>query len=1065
MSSDVEAIHAKIATVAEGQKEMMERIREVQFAVNNTFSLLREQGPGHGQGNHQGPREGLGTGSHGLVAKRGTWCSEQATSSMPLMGRKGTLLSDQGTNSRGVSSKSSLPLGINRVASLASNTSAKVGQRRSDALQSIIESEHLLAMQEDIFDQPSDAFHNNCSMLPPDWPMSIQLRMALRKKPSNIATRAGDMMIAGSTAVPKRASDLLIGALVDRSGPWRMLIGPWNPHSIGNMLFDCLGLVVLTYDLGSTTVQLAWDILVSGPFFLCSCISVAYWTISMLVACRTGFYERGELKMDDKEIALHYLSRYFLFDMFVIVVDWICVITLDTSGALGILRIFRLLKIARLLKVFTIFNKLSKPTGGSESSGLVLLKVGGFTLIFTHMMCCAWYAIGTIQSTDTGNHWTDDFHGQDIPSYLYFVAYHWVLSQITLGSHDVSPTSSHERVFCIALSIFGLLYSSCIVSIISAKAMEYVTTRRERVEDMTRLSTFLEQHRVELRMANRVRRQANDRLMSSSVMLSEDGVKALSLLSTDLHSELLYEVRSPHVGTHPLFQVWAFIEAGALRRLCQEAVCFLTAMPQDCVFMAGESGSVCFYVTPLKTGGMSSKSTLFLSSSPLLYTQSPDSSFVESPTTVTVKEGSWISEGALWTEWFYVGKLTARYVCQLLTVDAAKLQGTLGVFAHVADSTRMYAGEYIMRLRAASPPFSSWPNDLQVPGADPGNLLSGQAYCSLLHSEWMAGNLNISQQAYEELLEEVNNEKSAIICGPDQDLQRVVFICALQIQRTDGHLFVQVGKWSEKKGPEPAGAVLPGTKRDRGELPHKALRRLLLMGLQGLQEGIVLSNAVEEAEYKESEKYGMMTKYLRTVNFAEWKEDFEMPHLPVARLLPETPSGVDYQIDDLPSYCNTDVYVVHTKEDKADLYAWIPEDDLDMVRGPELDVLKSWMLSLDPKSCKQGSAGTLSPAFHSAEDLLVAEDEQDIGLEDFTKQRGFVRASTWSQDGVSMGKAFGNKEVRDLVEAATEGVLLPRVSAGALLNASESSAGSGPGISRLNAAEGLRSMIDSEGSA
>merc|ERR1711920_248560 len=139
------------------------------------------------------------------------------------------------------------------------------------------------------------------------------------------------------------------------------------------------------------------------------------------------------------------------------------------------------------------------------------------------------------------------------------------------------------------------------------------------------------------------------------------------------------------------------------------------------------------------------------------------------------------------------------------------------------------------------------------------------------------------------------------------------------------------------------------------------------------------------------EKYGMMTKYLRTVNFAEWNEDFEMPHLPVARLLPETPPGVDYQIDDLPSYCNTDVYVVHTKDDKADLYAWISEDDLDMVRV-ELDVLKSWMLSLDPQSCKRQSAGTLSPAFQSPEDEQEVDLEEFADLEDFAEQRGFIRA-------------------------------------------------------------------------
>merc|ERR1719221_1043581 len=113
------------------------------------------------------------------------------------------------------------------------------------------------------------------------------------------------------------------------------------------------------------------------------------------------------------------------------------------------------------------------------------------------MMCCGWYALGKIDMTDTARHWIDGFVSAS-PEYVYLAAYHWVLAQITLGSNDVDPTNSYERVFCILLNVFGLLYSSTIVSIVSAQAMEYVTVRRERVDDMSRLSNFLDQHRVDL---------------------------------------------------------------------------------------------------------------------------------------------------------------------------------------------------------------------------------------------------------------------------------------------------------------------------------------------------------------------------------------------------------------------------------------------------------------------------------------------------------------------------------------------------------------------------------------
>merc|ERR1719221_1644320 len=124
------------------------------------------------------------------------------------------------------------------------------------------------------------------------------------------------------------------------------------------------------------------------------------------------------------------------------------------------------------------------------------------------MMCCGWYALGKIDMTDTARHWIDGFVSAS-PEYVYLAAYHWVLSQITLGANDVDTTNSYERVFCIVLNVFGLLYSSTIVSIVSAQAMEYVTVRRERMEGITYLTKFLEQHQVNSILANRVRRQAN----------------------------------------------------------------------------------------------------------------------------------------------------------------------------------------------------------------------------------------------------------------------------------------------------------------------------------------------------------------------------------------------------------------------------------------------------------------------------------------------------------------------------------------------------------------------------
>merc|ERR1711920_1161112 len=102
--------------------------------------------------------------------------------------------------------------------------------------------------------------------------------------------------------------------------------------------------------------------------------------------------------------------------------------------------------------------------------------------------------------------------------------------------------------------------------------------------------------------------------------------------------------------------------------------------------------------------------------------------------------------------------------------------------------------------------------------------------------------------------------------------------------------------------------------------------------------------------------------YFRTVNYARLQENFVMPFMQVAKLSEKAPEGAPYEIDVLPAYCSTDVYVVFKQDsDKADLLAWITQDCLDMLKGPSKDVLKSWMLSLDPTSFHPDPRVTLPP--------------------------------------------------------------------------------------------------------
>merc|ERR1712190_304033 len=150
---------------------------------------------------------------------------------------------------------------------------------------------------------------------------------------------------------------------------------------------------------------------------------------------------------------------------------------------------------------------------------------------------------------DTGRSWPVDnseaLYGGGVP-YVYAVAFRWTLAQITLGGIDIVPANSYERFYCICLMVFGLLFSSVVVSVISSQALEYVAAKREMVEKTTAMQQFLKQNTIEETLAQRVQRQIRKRLASNVLPLSEQDVPAIAMLSSTLRSELLLKTRLPH---------------------------------------------------------------------------------------------------------------------------------------------------------------------------------------------------------------------------------------------------------------------------------------------------------------------------------------------------------------------------------------------------------------------------------------------------------------------------------------------------------------------------------------
>jgi potassium voltage-gated channel Eag-related subfamily H protein 7 len=108
--------------------------------------------------------------------------------------------------------------------------------------------------------------------------------------------------------------------------------------------------------------------------------------------------ETGELKVDLKEIAMHYLKTWLLFDlasslpwdrMFCSAVDGA-----DSNSVYSrAVKILRLIKVLRFVRMLRIAGRLDDLLGSWASDIIRLLKFLGILLLCGHICACIWHGV------------------------------------------------------------------------------------------------------------------------------------------------------------------------------------------------------------------------------------------------------------------------------------------------------------------------------------------------------------------------------------------------------------------------------------------------------------------------------------------------------------------------------------------------------------------------------------------------------------------------------------------------------------------------------------------------
>jgi len=481
--------------------------------------------------------------------------------------------------------------------------------------------------------------------------------------------------------------------------------------------------------------------------------------------------------------------------------------------------------------------------------------------------------------------------------------------------------------------VFSSLFVSTLIATIIGVQLD---TQEARCKVKT-FVLFLRQNKVEAGLAHHLKQLVEKRTQETEMLADED-VPALALLSSPQRADVHLARSKTCLLRHPLFRLWINLSYQNVGEICVEAMIFQILRPMDDLFVSGSTSHHAFY---LVRGS-------------LAYHQDPNTSLVGARTLSNVPEESWICEAALWTEWQHVGTASAHEPCQLMSVHAHSLMASLGKNPVIRDVTLEYARIFQQRLALAVPP-RCWPSDVCVPGTDFGSIVHSMD--SRLQE--LIGLQAINQIVMDSFFSrceclrgEVRNGKCSVVVTADGSVERIVCVTALRILRYDGLVLVKVGHFH--RGSFTVACTLPGGKLDRGETYGDCAKRVLSTRLHPLSEAVVFTGSMDgnTSEYiAESMKFGVKTRYCRTVCCAQVSKTFQVPTFRRAPAHRQQGHHVATHRDRLLRFSammHSESYVIPWDDGRLGVYVWMEESELEAMKGPRYQrYLAEWSRSLE----------------------------------------------------------------------------------------------------------------------
>jgi len=461
-----------------------------------------------------------------------------------------------------------------------------------------------------------------------------------------------------------------------------------NPGSSYNVLWNLGGILLIALDVVMMPMQFFQP---ERDLFtdICQWMGLIFWTQDVAINFCVGYYSRGDLIMDPLLIAKHYMGSRFLLDLVIVGSDWLTFFMhrgkegSDGLGRLGkslrILRFTRMLKLLRLRKMSQFLVHIQDHIF-SETASLQygIFKITVFLLVLNHLTACCWYGIGAIDSAGEQS-WVRQLGVESWPVWgRYFVALHWAIGQMGVGTIVAAPQNGGEYAFAVFIIMLALCTSTTLVSTVTNLMANLHQIRNYKSDQLRLVRRFCHEHSISKDLSLKILSFLNYAHARRRCTIEEADIPILNLLSKPLFNELQYE-RFAAVQDHDFFQ--SLITMGmegrglaAMHAIASNGIFPGTLAPNDVMFSRGDVAKAVYLIEEglLKYDRFSGVQT--------------------------VVPSQWVGEAVLWCVWVHMGRLQAKQECGLLTLDVAVVAQILSSRLDTWEVAKAYAADFVSML-------------------------------------------------------------------------------------------------------------------------------------------------------------------------------------------------------------------------------------------------------------------------------------------------------------------------------------------------------------------------------